>query len=56
MVTKTFMTDERVKFFKQFLPGFAVPTYIRERNLERERQGEREGEKIRNMIQIEMSI
>ena len=36
MVTKTFMIDERVRFFKQFLPDFAVPTHIRERNLERE--------------------
>ena len=40
MVTKTFMIDERVRFFKQFLPDFAVPTYIREINLERERERE----------------
>ena len=63
MVTKTFMIDKRATFSEQFLPDFAVPTVIRERNWERERKKERakigEGggwKRKHNMIQIEMSI
>ena len=67
MVTKTFMIDKRATFSEQFLPDFAVPTVIRERNWERERERKKKEREQRlgkgggwkrkhNMIQIEMSI
>ena len=47
MVIITLMVDARAELSEQFLPDFAVPTFIRGRNRERERERETDRERQR---------